>query len=377
MSDAPGPLLRLADVGVGYPNEPSDDEVAAAARIDVERVVRFDLNTLGGGPLPAVAAALADYPAARVVEYGDPGYRRLRAALAAVTGGHPERIIPGAGADELIRLITTSVVGPGDRVLIPTPTFGMFEVEARLAGAGVISVMREDPGTRQPVEQLRAEAERTGARLTWLCSPNNPTGDAYSADEIRRLADGLAGIVVVDAVYQEFAEATLRVAPESTSLLPLQDELPNLLILRSLAKAYGLAGARVGYLQVPVALAPRFDLARLPLSIGGPSEALAVAALSDPAAAFARHALLVGERARLAATLDAAGWLVLPSLTNFILTRPPGGAAQATADRLAVDGLVVRSYPGGPLVEWLRITARAPDENRRLLAALELVEPQA
>lgn len=363
-------LLRLAEVGEGYPNEPSDEQVAAAAGIGVERVVRFDLNTLGGGPLPAVAAALGGYPPARAVEYGDPGYRWLRAALAEVTGGPPERIVPGAGADELIRLITTSVVGPGDRVLIPTPTFGMFEVEARLAGAGVVTVARRDPGTRQPVEELRAVAETAQARLVWLCSPNNPTGDAYGAEEVRALADGLAAIVVVDAVYQEFAEASLGVEPESTSLLPLQDQLPNLLILRSLAKAYGLAGARVGYLQVPGALAARFDLARLPLSVGGPSEAMAIAALSDPGAARVRRAMLVNERRRLAAALEAAGWRVLPSLTNFLLVRPPGGSAHATADRLAARGLVVRSYPEGQLAEWLRITARAPHENDRLLAAL-------
>ncbi|HLE58185.1 MAG TPA: histidinol-phosphate transaminase [Candidatus Limnocylindria bacterium] len=365
-------LLRLDDVGEGYPNEPSDEDVASAAGIGLERVLRFDLNTLGGGPLPAVAAALADYPADRAVEYGDPGYGRLRAALARVTGGHPERIIPGAGADELIRLVTTSVVGPGDRVLIPTPTFGMFEVEARLAGASVVSVPRDDPGTRQPAGRLRAAAEEARARLVWLCSPNNPTGDAYSADEIRVVAQGLAGVVVVDAVYQEFAEATLGVASESTGLLPLQEELPNLLILRSLAKAYGLAGARVGYLQVPASLAARFDLARLPLSIGGPSEALAIAALSDVVAARTRHALLVNERARLAGALEAAGWRVLPSLTNFVLARPPDGLAHVVAERLAAEGLVVRGYPAGQLVEWLRITARAPEHNRLLLAALGL-----
>jgi histidinol-phosphate aminotransferase len=212
-------------------------------------------------------------------------------------------------------------------------------------------------------------AQEHGARLVWLCSPNNPTADAYQPDEIGALAEGLPAVVVVDAVYQEFAEASEGQPPEARSLLPLQERLPNLLILRSLAKAYGLAGARVGYLVVPDGLAARFDAARLPLAIGGPSEAAALAALADADAARERHRLIVSERVAMAARLASAGWRVLPSLTNFLLVHPPDAAS--IAGSLLARGLVVRSYPGGPLAEWLRITVRSPDENARLLAAVE------
>jgi histidinol-phosphate aminotransferase len=364
----PTDLLRLREAVAPYPAEPSDEQLAEELGLPPERVIRFDMNTLGGGPLPAVVDALRAYDPARLVEYGDQAYRRLREAIQAATGTPGHRVIPGAGADELIRLVTTMTVGADDTVVIPTPTFAMFAVEARLAGASVVEVTRDDPAERQPVERIRETAERVSARLVWLCSPNNPTADRYEESEIGRLADGLPALVVVDAVYQELAEVSLGLPPEGASLLAFQDRHPNLLILRSLAKAYGLAGARVGYLVVPDALADRFEASRLPLAIGGASEAAAIAALSDVPAARARLVEIVAQRERLATALGELGWHVLPSLANFLLVRPPD--AHAIAATLLRQGLAVRSYPGGPLRDWLRITVRARDENDRLLEAL-------
>ncbi len=364
----PTDLLRLRDAVEPYPAEPSDEQLAEELGLPPERVVRFDMNTLGGGPLPAVVEAMRSFDPGRLVEYGDQAYRRLRGAIHDVTGAPEHRVIPGAGADELIRLVSGMAVGPGDSVVIPTPTFAMYAVEARLAGADVVDVSRDDPGERQPIERVREAAERAGARLVWLCSPNNPTGDWYTADEIAALADGLSALVVVDTVYQEMAEVSLGLPPEGASLLHLQDRIPNLLILRSLAKAYGLAGARVGYLVVPDGLAARFEASRLPLAIGGASEAVAVAALSDPAAARARLAEIVAQRERMASAFGELGWRVLPSLANFLLLRPPD--AHAIAGALLRQGLAVRSYPQGPLRDWLRITVRAQAENDRLLEAL-------
>ncbi|MEX0709772.1 MAG: histidinol-phosphate transaminase [Chloroflexota bacterium] len=364
----PTDLLRLRDPVTPYANEASNEEIAASAGIPLEQVIRFDLNTLGGGPLPAVRRALAEFDPQRALEYGDPSYGPLRAAISAEIGVGPERIIPGAGADELIRLVSTMAAGVGDRVVIPTPTFPMYAVEARLAGATTVEVPRAAVPERQPVAALRETAETVGARLVWLCTPNNPTGDRYLTAEIHELAAGLPALVAVDAVYQEFAEASLGLGPEALSLVALQDELPNVLILRSLAKSYGLAGARVGYLVVAAQLAARFDAARLPISVATPSEAAARAALAESAVARDRHRLIIGERDRLAAACRQRGWEVLDTLTNFTLVRPLD--ADGVAAGLAGIGLVVRSYPTGPLREWLRITARAPEENDRLLAAL-------
>lgn len=353
-ADDPVTLLRRPERVEPYPAEPSDAEMAAATGVPVEAIARMDMNTVPGD---------------RYAEYGDLAYVRLRAALAGVCGAPADRIVPGAGADELIRLVTTQAVGPGDAVVVPIPTFAMFAVEARIAGARVIEVPRESLAERQTVERLRAAAMEQAARLVWLCSPNNPTGDAYSLDEVRALADGLPSLVVVDEVYLEFAEQSLGVEPNSLSAMALQDDLPNVLVLRSLSKAYGIAGARIGYLVVPGPLVERFNAVRLPLSVSAPSEELAVGLLADAEAARARRATVISGRDRLTACLQRLGWEALPSVANFVAFRPPDAAA--LADALERRGLILRRYDRGPMAGWLRATARPPAENDRLLAALE------
>jgi histidinol-phosphate aminotransferase len=361
----PHRLLRHPGPIEPYPLEPSSEEIAATVGLPVEAIVRYDMNTLGGGALPGVRRAWASWDPGAVVEYGDLAYGQLRAAISTVAGVDPERIIPGAGADELIRLVTTSVVGAGDTVLVPTPTFPMFAVEAGLARARVVALAREAPARPQPVAVIREAAEREGARLVWVCSPNNPTGDAYAIGDVAALADGLEAIVVVDQVYLEFAHAAGATGIDATAVT---DELDNVIVLRSLAKAYGLAGARLGYLVVPAQLAARYDALRLPLSVSIATEALALGALADPGAADGRLAEIMGEQRRLADALRDLGCEVLDGLANFVTFRPP--AAAALADALLRRGLVLRVYLDGPMAGWLRATARDRDENERLIGAL-------
>lgn len=369
--EAPRHLLRRPADPQAYPTEPSDEEIAERAGHPVDEIIRFDLNTLGGGPLPAVARAHLAFDTARSVEYGDQQYRAIRDRLAVRTGVPADRIAIGAGADELIRLVTRLTAADGDVVVVPTPTFGMFGVEAGLAGCRVVAVPRREPGARQSVREIVTAARRNGARLVWVCSPNNPTADAYPLDEIAAIAAGVDAMVVVDEAYLEFAAASLDVPVSDLSAIGLQPELANLLVLRSMAKAYGLAGARIGYLVVPAWLADRVNAERLPLPVGSHTEALALAALGDEADAAKRRRLMVVERARIGEALAALGWHVLPSVTNFLLARPPAGLAAVMAAGLLRRGLVVRDYPPeSPLAAWLRITARAPHENDRLLAAL-------
>jgi len=241
----------------------------------------------------------------------------------------------------------------------------MFAVEATLAGATVVTVPRSHPATRQSAEQIRAAADEASARLVWLCSPNNPTGDATPLSDIAAIADGLEAIVVVDQVYLEFAIAAGR---HDLDVLGLDDGLDNVLVLRSLAKSHGLAGARIGYLVVPDSLAERFDALRLPLSVGAATEELAVAALADSSAADERWAAIMREQSRLADALRRLGCEVLDGVGNFVTFRPPD--AVALADALLRRGLVLRAYDVGIMAGWLRATARGADENERLMAAL-------
>jgi histidinol dehydrogenase len=372
-ADDPLDLLRRPEPVAAYPAEPSDEELAERAGVPVESVVRADMNTLGGGPLPSAAAGLDALDPKRLPEYGDLAYVSLRGALAERIGVEPRRIVVGAGADELIRLVTTAAVGAGDAVLIPTPTFAMFAVEARIAGARVEALPRTDPRCRQSAEEIRSAAEATAARLVWLCTPNNPTGDAYGLEEIRALGIGLPALVCVDEVYGEFGDDSTGAEPGSSSAIGLQDELSNVLVLRSLSKSHGLAGARVGYLVVPDALADRFDAIRLPNSVAAPSEALALAVLADDDGARVRRLAIIAARERLCETLVQLGSRVLPSVTNFVAFQPGGRDAAAVDEALLARGVAVRRYDSGPMAGWLRATARLGAEEERLLTSLKEV----
>ncbi len=183
---------------------------------------------------------------------------------------------------------------------------------------------------------------------------------------------GLPTLVCVDEVYLEFGEDSTGVAPGSTSAVNLQEDHPNVLVLRSLAKSHGLAGARVGYLVVPDGLAERMDAVRLPLSIGAPSEALALAALSADDEARRRRGDVIAARERLDGALKELGCETLPSVTNFVAFRPTADA-EAVDSALLARGVAVRRYETGPMAGWLRATARLDDEEERLLAAMKEV----
>src|SRR5690606_37112850 len=146
--------------------------------------------------------------------------------------------------------------------------------------------------------------------------------------------------------YLEFAEQTAGAEPNSLSAIGLQEELDNLIVLRSLSKAYGIAGARVRYAVVPASLAARFDAVRLPNSVTVPSEEIAIAAVADADSARARRADVLVSRDELAGTLARLGCDVLPSVANFVTFRPPD--ARSLADALERRGLILRRYESGP-----------------------------
>jgi len=141
------------------------------------------------------------------------------------------------------------------------------------------------------------------------------------------------------------------------------------LVVRSLSKSHGIAGARVGYLVVPAALADRFDAMRLPLSLSGPAEAMALGVLADEPGAASRRREMVAQRRRLAATLDELNCRTLPSVTNFIAFRPPDAHVLAAA--LSARGLIVREFDAAPMAGWLRASARDRAQTDALIGALQ------
>jgi histidinol-phosphate aminotransferase len=312
--------------------------------------------------------ALADHSQAGLNRYPEPQPHALIVRLAALYGVAEERVLVGRGSDEAIDLLVRAFCRAGqDAVLVCPPTFGMYAVAARIQGANVESVpLRRERGYALDVEALLARCAPE-VKLVFLCSPNNPTGNRLEREAMLHLARTLAqrALVVVDEAYLDFAAAP--------SLSGALDELPNLALLRTLSKAHGLAGARVGVLlahpQVVTLLRkiiPPYALAQLSIEA-------ALRALEAPqlATTRARVAQVVAERQRLAGALRTCDAVtqVWPSDANFLLVE--FADADAALARAAAAGLLLRDCRKGFGIERaLRVTVGTPEQNERLLAAL-------
>ena len=228
------------------------DEVATRHGLPREAVLKFDQNT---PPLPGVPQVPLAASMARLADYPDGSYRELREAAAAYTGLAPENVVVGAGADDLILLLAQTFLGPGGARPSSEPTYALYRIATRLHGAAVVDVADE-------------------ADLVWACNPNNPTGSWVEPEELVSLARKRPDtILVVDEAYVEFG---------ARSCAPWVDELENLVVVRTMSKAFGLASLRVGYALAHTETAAVLTERRAPAPISGPSAAIAAAALREP-----------------------------------------------------------------------------------------------
>jgi histidinol-phosphate aminotransferase len=357
-----------------YSWEATDEEVAARYGLDPASIVRFDLNTSPTPPALAARLLATGRFEAPLSEYPPTDYRRLVEAAAARYGVTPSQILVGAGADEILDDIAKVFIPPGGRAVLPTPTYAMYRVLTEQRGASVVAVPRlgSEAGWSLDREATRAAVAESDAAVVWLCSPNNPTALAEPDGTIAALLRGLAEdaeaggrpapVVVLDEAYAEFV---------GSSLVGLQGDYPNLIVVRTASKAYALAGLRVGFGIAQPEVIARLNPFRPPGSISTVSVTIVTEALRDATILDENLARVATERARLTDTLRGLGWSVGPSVTNFVLV-DLGSAerAAAVADGLLARGLVPRTFPSGhPLAHHLRLTVRAPEENDRLIAA--------
>jgi histidinol-phosphate aminotransferase len=338
-----------------YEWEPSNDAIAATYGLDPADVVRFDQNTAPDPP--ADAGPVAAMAALGVNEYPDASYLGLRQAAAAFVGVDPDQVVAGAGLDELILLAAQAFLATGDRSVMVSPTYSLHRLAVRRVGATAVQVPLIAPGFDYDADSLLDAASESA--LTWLCVPNNPTGNRPDGDLMRAVIEATPGITVLDAAYAE-------VAGDDWSGW-LRDH-PRLVVMHTLSKGFGLAGARVGYALASPDLVAEFDDLRPPGSISSVSVALGIAALSDPDSMRERVAALNEERARLFGLLLALDLAPVPSEANFLLCPVP--AAARVAEGLRSEGIVVRSYGPGILSDHLRFTVRSPEQDDRLIDAL-------
>ncbi|TMC38115.1 MAG: histidinol-phosphate aminotransferase family protein [Chloroflexi bacterium] len=333
-----------------YEWEPPSASIARQAGVPEDQVVRFDTNTF-----PWPGARLDRLPPQPLNEYPDTSYATLTEAIAQYADVPTDRITVGAGADEILDLIAKAYIEASARVVISRPTYPMFRILTEMSGGSIDEVMAIDLRLDRAAFLERARH----ARLTWLCNPNNPTGELLPGDFVEEVASATDGVLVVDEAYFETSGVTA---------LPLIDRIPNVVVVRSLSKGFGLAGVRVGYALAGAAISEALRRVRPPGSISVVSAALGAQALGDGDGLQERVRQIKDERTRLHRALLALDLEVRDSAANFLLVRTGRSAAPTLLQR----GLVVRTFPTtSPLAQYIRVTVRRPEENDRLVAALQ------
>ncbi len=324
------------------------------------RWIKLNTNEASTCP-PGALTALNELGPEGLFRYPDPTAMPLRRDLAEHYGLTPERVVVGNGSDEILSLLIRAVCDPGAEVLAPDPAYSLYPVLAAAQGATYRTVACLD----EFVLDLDAMCAARPA-ITFITSPNNPAGTLYPARQIARICASGHNLVVVDEAYAEFAES---------NALGLLDEFPNLAIARTFSKAYGLAGARVGYLLGPAGLCRTLLAIKDAYNVSAAAQTAARAALRDRDWAEAMWKSVRSRRARLITGLALIpGLEPFPSQANFVLVDCGPHHAPRLLEQLAARKILVRHLGHVRGAEnALRITVGKDSEIERLLAELSTI----
>lgn len=345
-----------------YSWEPSTEEIARSVGLSPGRVLRMDTNVSPYAPVEVLERLARRLPRLRVNHYPDTSYRQLRELLADYSGWDPDLIVPTNGADEGIDIVSSAFLKSGLSAVAPVPTYSYFRVSTELQGARFVPVER-GPDFGVSAEGLLERYDGSTA-VFWVCDPNNPTGNLTGEGVLRRLCEETEALVVVDEAYFEFSGRTS---------LGLLRDYPNVCVIRTLSKAFGLAGLRIGYVLCTEEVVRELNKARPPNSLGTVNVAGAVIALRSREYVSRVVREIVRERERMFRELSRLeGLTVFPSSANFLLVRFRNGAeASAVRESLLRRGIVVRTFPGNPrLDDCIRVTVCSRRDNDRFLRAL-------
>ncbi len=346
-----------------YEAETSVAMIAQRHGLDVEQVVDFSLNVNPFGP-PALAVDAARKALPESHLYPDLHFDDLRQALARRHDVEPDALFFGAGLDDVIKLIIHAWTSQGDRVLLHLPTFPRYELEAGLRGCELVCVEGAVP-EKINLAGMHAALAGGDIAMTFLCTPNNPTGEKIPPDEIVRLAHAAGeGLVIVDEALMD---------PAQPGAIALVARHPNLVVLRTFSKYFGLAGMRVGYAVAAPDLVRVAEVGRPPFNMARASVQAACAVLDDTAFLDGCRATFAQEFNWFQASLaDLPGVRIRGNNANMVLLdldMEPDVAAQ----KLAAQGVVVAdacSFRGMEKYRSLRVSLRGRADNKKLLAAL-------
>jgi histidinol-phosphate aminotransferase len=319
------------------------------------RVIKLNTNENPYPPSAAVMRALHEAVDERVRLYPDPEAVALREDAARLYDVPVESILAGNGSDELLALLLRALVDPGDAVAFPVPTYSLYSTLVAVQGGRSIELPWPSDWSLPPA------IETTGAKLTFLCNPNSPSGTVVARDRIERLADRVGGVLVVDEAYVDFAAETA---------LALVRDRRNVVVLRTLSKSYSLAGLRVGLAFGDPELLRALRTVKDSYNLNRLSQAAARAALADQTTVRSNVERVCNTRSRLVAALRRLGYVVPDSEANFVLARRPGVDQGPTARALAARDILVRHFVTHGLADALRITVGTDEEIDALLEAL-------
>jgi histidinol-phosphate aminotransferase len=333
----------------------------AARRYGRDDFVKLASNENLLGPSPKAYEAIAATDPLEL--YPDPYCEALRAAIGGRLGVDPSRLIMGAGSETLIDLLMRGLLEPGDTVQVSQPTFPLYAICAGAIGAELVNVPRLADFSLD-VDATVAALKAAPPKLLILCTPNNPTGNAVSEPELKRILDSTPAdtFLLFDEAYFEFNDGV-------DALALLESWGGHWLLSRTFSKAYGLAAARVGYAIASSAeIIGYLDRLRPAFNVSGPSQAAALAAWGDQDHLVKTLSITVSERERLEQALSELQIRHTTSKANFVFLECRRPVAEA-AETLLSRGLIVRPVPVGPM-GWLRITVGRPEDNDRLLKEL-------
>jgi histidinol-phosphate aminotransferase len=307
-------------------------------------------------PLPSVLMAISD-AAADVNRYPDMYATELVGAIAGALDVAPESVVTGCGSVAVLGHVLTAVCEPGDEVVLPWRSFEAYPIAITLAGGVGVPVPVGVDGRLDLGAMAAAITPRTKAVL--VCTPNNPTGPAVRADELATFVEAVPSdvLVVLDEAYVEFVRD-----PQTADGLAVFADHPNVVLLRTFSKAYGLAGLRVGYAVARPRLAAGIRAASTPFGVSHLGQLAALASLRATRELMSRVDQIVVERTRMLAGLRAQGWTVPDSEANFVWL-PLGDQASPFAERASRSGVLVRPFAG----DGVRVSVGEPEATDLLL----------
>jgi histidinol-phosphate aminotransferase len=354
------PTPRPGVLGIA-PYVPGKSQATGGAKLH-----KLSSNETPLGPSPAAIEAYRA-AAASLERYPDGSATALRNAIAAAYGLNADRIVCGAGSDEILNLIAHAYIGPGDEAIHTEHGFLVYPIATRAAG-GTPVVAPETDLTADVDAILARVSDRT--RVVFLANPNNPTGTYLPFKEVRRLHAALPPhvLLVLDAAYADYVRRN-----DYESGIELAGTANNVVMTRTFSKIYGLAGLRIGWCYGPAHVIDALNRVRGPFNVSAPAIAAGVAALSDRA--HFEKALAHNEAwlPRLTAGIEKLGLKVTPSVGNFVLIHFPDAAGKRAADAdafLLKRGIVLRRMEAYGLPNALRMTIGSGESNEATIAAL-------